>query len=137
MPRGAAIFSVDDSPRSLRRDDAPIWTPPGDDRIAVSTPAVATAYEAALLEILDSASCPGETIARAFERKELELRAALARLTVAEARALHRRFQVAACGDILIERFTRLAVDRRLRLIAFLADAPRRAALALAKRGAR
>jgi hypothetical protein len=80
---------------------------------------------------------PGETIARAFERKERELRAALSQLPLADARALHRRFQLATSGDVLLERFSRLAVERKARLVAFLADAPRRAAIATARRGGR
>ena len=90
---------------------------------------VASSNDAALIGVLDSPAAPGETCRDQFARKEVALRAAFASLSVATQRALHRRLSAAAPGDVLAERFSRLAADRRARLLAFLGDARRREAL--------
>ncbi|HEY3803647.1 MAG TPA: hypothetical protein VGL61_13620 [Kofleriaceae bacterium] len=120
----------------LVAEHEPIWTPPRGAAPAPEPPST-TAHDAALLAILDAPLSARETIAQGFARKEVELRAAVAGLCLADARALLRRFTVAVRGDVLVERFARVAGERRARFVAFLADAPRRAALSAAKGGAR
>ncbi|CAN5916058.1 hypothetical protein BH11MYX2_BH11MYX2_25110 [soil metagenome] len=65
-----------------------------------------------------------------FHRKERELIAALDTLTVAESRALQSRLANPKEGDELANKFARLTIDRRARVLSFLADAGRREALA-------
>ena len=82
-----------------------------------------------ILGILVSDARPGECLSDAFQRKERELAAIFAELSATAASALHRRLSHPASDDSLALRFGRLIVDRRMRLLAFLADAPRREAL--------
>ena len=84
------------------------------------------ACEPRVLEILASAAHAGETIDVEYRRKERELAALFAALAPAEAAALQRRLSDARTD--LGARFARLVIERRSRLLAILADAPRRAA---------
>ena len=86
-------------------------------------------HDSALTAILLAPLEPGETAYAGFARKEAELRTALAKLTVLESRALHARLSNPKSGDELVAAFMRITADRRERLINFLADARRRAAL--------
>jgi hypothetical protein len=100
-------------------------------------PSVAATTEARITEILAEPARPGETIEAGFRRKELELGELFATLAPLEARALHRRLAgPAAAEDPLATRFMRLVTERRARLLAFLGDARRRAALRVRTRGA-
>jgi hypothetical protein len=83
-----------------------------------------------LLALLEAPLHSGETAHAGFMRKEAELRSAFATLTILEARALHARLTNPRSGDQLAAAFRRLTIDRRVRLINFLADARRREALA-------
>lgn len=62
-------------------------------------------------------------------RREQQLRDVFARMTSAESLALHRRLGNPAASDELANAFTRLVADRRIRLLAYLYDPKRRAAL--------
>jgi hypothetical protein len=84
--------------------------------------------EEAILAALDAPALPGEQISMAFKRKETVLGALFAQLDIHESRALHRRLELALPDDPIAARFSRLVSDRRARLMAFLADARRRAA---------
>lgn len=86
--------------------------------------------DVALLAIIEAPLHLGETAAAGFARKEVELRRVLATLSIAESRALHMRLSNPRPGDQLAASFQRLTADRRARLINFVADARRRAALA-------
>jgi hypothetical protein len=100
-------------------------------------PPIDTSRDAPLVAILDAPLLAGETISVGFTRKEAELRAALATLEPQVARAMFRRFCNPQAHDALAARFMRLTIDRRARLLAFLADARRRVAhveAALARR---
>ena len=100
---------------------------PADDRSALD---VETERE--LLEILRA---PATGTARgAFRFKEHALGAVFARLSPVQARALHHRLANPGDGDALAAAFARLVIDRRVRLLGFLADARRRAAIAEARR---
>jgi hypothetical protein len=90
--------------------------------------------EDAILVALDEPALPGEQIAMAFQRKESVIGALFAQLDVHESRALHRRLELALPEDPIAARFGRLVADRRARLMAFLADARRRAARQLQSR---
>jgi hypothetical protein len=83
----------------------------------------------AALAILASASAWGESVAVAYARIERELGALFASLPVEGARALRARLTNVDEGDTLATRFARLVTERRARLLAVLADAPRRATL--------
>lgn len=89
----------------------------------------AVSMDDALLAILDRPLHGGETVAVGYARKEAELAGVLARLSVPEARALHLRLTVGAANDALATKFARLTIERRNRLLVFLADARRREAL--------
>lgn len=84
--------------------------------------------EQTMIDILSSSPHYGETIELAYRRKERELTELFATLSRAEATALHKRLADPREEDKLASRFARLVVDRRLRLLAILADAPRREA---------
>lgn len=86
--------------------------------------------DAPFVAILDAPLHAGETAALGFARKERELAAAFAHLPVLAARALHMRLSSPRSGDVLAEKLSRLTIQRRTRLLNFLADARRRAALA-------
>ena len=87
-------------------------------------------HDETLAAIIDAPLSPGETAHAGFSRKERELGAAFAQLPLAEARRLHARLSNPRADDSLASRFSRFTIERRTRLLAFLADAPRRAALA-------
>lgn len=90
--------------------------------------------EAQLITIID-APIDGSA-ATGFARKEQQLGAAFAALSLQQSRELLRRLKVntldnpVATADVLRARFATFVVERRNRLLAFLADAPRRAAIA-------
>lgn len=82
----------------------------------------------AILVILESPPKPGETLEGLFRRREHALGSLFATLDVYEARALHRRLSLSFPDDPVAMRFARLIAERRRRLLAFLAEAPRRTA---------
>jgi hypothetical protein len=86
------------------------------------------ALEPSILQTLAAQPRYGETIDSAYRRKERELADLFGALSRAEAMCLERRLTNPREGDVLAERFTRLVVDRRMRLLAILADIPRREA---------
>lgn len=90
-----------------------------------------TWFEPALLEILLRPVAPG--MAREeHTRKEHEIGSLFMRLTVLEAWTLHKRLGNPQPDDAIAVAFGRLIVERRGRLLAFLGDARRRAAIARA-----
>jgi len=98
-------------------------------------PAVAQGVtERAILEVLDERPAVGETIELAYRRKEHALGELFAQLTIIEAHTLKKRLENPKAGDALATKFTSLIASRRVRLLAFLGDARRREALALARR---
>jgi hypothetical protein len=100
-------------------------------------PPIDTSRDAPIVTILDAPLRAGEPASVGYARKEAELRATLATLEPQVARAMFRRLANPQPTDALAARFMRLAIDRRARLLAFLADARRRAAhaeAALARR---
>ena len=86
------------------------------------------ANEQEVIAVLDAAPEPHETIELAFRRKEHELRALFDRLTLADARALHRRLTLRLHDDPISTRFARMIGERRNRLMDYLASARRREA---------
>lgn len=91
-------------------------------------------HDRRLLAILDAPLLLGEPAAVGFARKERELSEAFAELPILAARALHKRLANPRHGDLLAEKFSRLTVERRNRLLLFLADARRRAAISNGRR---
>lgn len=85
--------------------------------------------DARLIAVLDAPLASGESAHAGFRRKEEELGAIFATLSVLESRALHSRLSLCKAGDELANKFARLMIDRRARLLMFLADARRREAL--------
>ena len=113
------------SPRRLSPRKEVAFTP--------ATPPVTAAQraiDARLAAILDAPLAPGETAFDGYRNKEVQLVAAMAQLTILESRALHARFANPLGADALAAKFMRLTIERRVRLLNFLADARRRAALA-------
>jgi hypothetical protein len=86
--------------------------------------------DARLIAVLESPLKPGETAVAGYARKERDLAAAFATLSITAAYALRKRLASPASDDTLAAKFARLTIERRTRLIQFLADARRRAALA-------
>lgn len=89
----------------------------------------ATWFEAELIALLMRPVPPGQARER-HALKEREIGELLGRLSVLEARALHKRLTCRVAGDEVVVAFDRLVVERRARLITFLEDARRREALA-------
>ncbi len=103
-------------------------------RAAVSSELAApVSNDGPLIAILDRPLGKGEPASLGFARKEHDLGAAFAKLTVLEARKIHARLTINAPDDVLAARFAQLTVDRRDRLLSFLADARRRDALVASK----
>jgi len=86
--------------------------------------------DAKLAAIFDAPLAPGETAFDGYRNKEIQLVAAMSQLTILESRALHARLANPLGADALAAKFMRLTIERRIRLLRFLADARRRAALA-------
>lgn len=93
----------------------------------------AVAIENDILDVLDTRPQPGERIELAFRRKEQELMSLFAQLSAIDALELHRRLKLSLSDDPLATRFARLIVERRARLMSYLADARRREALKRAR----
>jgi hypothetical protein len=89
----------------------------------------AVVLEAEISAALHAPPHDGERIASAFERKEQELAAIFARLSVTDARSLYRRLTIVAKDDPVARKFGQMVVERRLRLLTFLAGARRREVL--------
>lgn len=94
-----------------------------------SEAALSADMESALCEVLGRSPEPGETIEIAFTRKEHAAAGLFERLTVSEARVLLQRLSDPDEADALAKLFLRLAIPRRTRLLAYLGDARRRAAI--------
>ncbi len=122
----AAPVAPDDDTLPLAAS-LPLFVPP-------RTVTLAASIEARLVGLIDAPLAPGETAMTGFARKETELGTAFAQLTILDAGALHKRLSINAAGDALAAKFARLTVDRRNRLLTFLANARRREALAIARR---
>jgi hypothetical protein len=84
--------------------------------------------EQTIIDVLVTPPRYGETIEAAYRRKERELTELFATLDRNEASTLLKRLSDPRTEDALAMRFARLVVDRRTRLLALLADAPRREA---------
>ncbi len=95
---------------------------------------IASSHDARLLAILEAPLAEGEPTHVGFARKERELGEALAELPIFDQRALHARLANPKPADQLAEKFARLTIERRTRLLNFLGDARRRAAMAKARR---
>ena len=93
-------------------------------------PAPSSGIDEALLEILRSPALIGETVEIAFRRKEAEMIALCNTLSPVESMQLVRRLEHPKAGDTLAAEFSRMISERRQRILRFLGDARRRAALA-------
>lgn len=123
---GAIIpATIDSAPTS----PAPTNLAPTNSTTTRPAPFPTAASEASLFAILDAPLREGETARIGFARKEKELGTAFAALPVVDQLALAKRLALPCTGDRLAEKFGRLTTDRRERLIQFLQDARRRAAL--------
>ena len=100
-----------------------------------TTPSSSSWFEPQLIEILRRPVESG-TAHEAHRMKEHEVGELFARLSVAEAWTLHKRLSNPSSTDGLASAFGRLILERRARLLAFLGDARRRAAISQAKRAA-
>lgn len=100
---------------------------------APQKPTWSSSCDVALLAILEAPLRASETAAAGFARKELELRRVLGTLSVIESRSLQSRLSYPKSVDAVAQAFQRLTGERRARLLAFIADARRRQALAMHK----
>jgi len=94
-----------------------------------------TWFEPALFEIL-LRPVPAGSAREGHATKEHEIGSVFMRLTVLEAWTLHKRLTNPRPDDALATAFARLIPERRSRLLAFLGDARRRAAIAGVARAA-
>jgi hypothetical protein len=127
----SSIFR-DPTPRSSLGTPRPATAP----TIAIRPPSavIHTSADGALIAILDAPIGTTETAFAGFARKEHELGATFGTLSVVECRLLHKRLANPQHGDELANKFARLTMERRVRLLAFLADARRREAMASSHR---
>lgn len=95
-----------------------------------------TSLDEQMMRILRAPQASGETVEGAFSRKERELLAVFEPLAPTEASELFRRLTTPRPGDPVAASFGRMVPERRGRLLAFLLGAPRRAAIARARRHA-
>ena len=114
---------------SRARDHQPIWEPPATSTTPV-IPAIEVRSEASIIDVLERPADPVEGHMVGNDRKEAELRDLFAALSLHEAWEVRRRLTESRPGDRLAASFQRLVVQRRGRLMAYLAEAGRRAALA-------
>ena len=117
------LFRSEDVLRGLGASSSPIH-PTAAARLLTAT------SDNRIISILDAPLAPGETAMAGFARKEHELGAVFAQLSVFESRAMHARLSHPKAGDDLANKFARLTIERRTSLLAFIADARRRAAIA-------
>ncbi len=96
-------------------------------------PPLPLAPDAELLAILEAVPLYGDTLEYAFRQKERALLELFATLSVDASRSLHARLVMARPDDEVATAFARMVPERRARLLAFLADARRREAIAAAK----
>lgn len=110
----------------------PLFSAPAEDADHVATSRAPiwseSPLEREMLGVLERPSA-GETVETAYRRKECELVELFSRLTISDARALHRRLSNPSPDDPLATRFGRMIAERRQRLLAFLDGAWRREAL--------
>ena len=118
-------------PRSTLGSVAPSPAPRICAAVVHTSTTIAAGHDARLLAILDQ-DLSHEPAYVAFNQKEKQLGDAFAALPVFDQRALHARLSSLRPGDLLAEKFNRLAPERRTRLLNFLGDARRRAAQAVA-----
>ena len=109
-------------------DRQPIWEAPANVQ-RPEIPAIEIRSEAAIIDVIERRVDPAEGHLIGNQRKEQELRDLFAALSLHEAWEVRRRITEARSGDRLAVSFQRLVLERRDRLVAFLADAGRRAAL--------
>jgi hypothetical protein len=76
--------------------------------------------------ILDAEPEPGESVQRSFDRKERELRAYCDQLDHEIRARLWSRLVAAETNDPIIAKLARLSTERRQRMLASLAETPRR-----------
>ncbi len=104
--------------------------PPTDVPFKISWSPLSAELETAIVTVLRSPAPAGVSAHTAFHDKEHALGTIFASLPVCDAMALHRRLTIPAADDPVVKDFARLTRDRRDRLVRFLGDARRRAALA-------
>jgi hypothetical protein len=112
---------------------APAAAPAKPAAVATAPRNAIEARDAVFFAILEAPLHEGETAMGGFARKEEELRAAFAALSVLESRAMQARLSNPRTGDRLAAAFSRLTIERRARLINFLGNARRREAMSSRK----
>lgn len=93
-------------------------------------PANGIALEDAIIAALDAPAAAGERPSEAFRRKEQAVGELFAALSIIDAHTLHKRLSLRDPKDPVASRFGRLMAERQERLLKFLGDARRRAAVA-------
>jgi hypothetical protein len=121
--------------QAVSRRAAPIWEPlaaepgrvPTTDEVLARQPGqLAAEIDAEIIALATRPLLPGESHYTGGDNRERELRLAFAKLTPLEAYQVRRRLDIDRGDDALVSAFRRLAVERRTRLKAFLADPRRR-----------
>jgi hypothetical protein len=123
-----AAADTSDMPKTMHQRLAALSQALADPATSVAAPPPA-ADDRELIEIL-TRPIPGELTARAgHDHKEREIGTYLAGLSIVRAWHLYKRLTNPNANDALAAAFGRLVPERRARLVAFLGDARRRAAL--------
>lgn len=89
-------------------------------------PGTRDVVQAEVVRILDESPEPGESVQRAFDRKERQLVAYLATLDVELRARVALRLNAGITSDVLVERISRLTAERRARITAVANDLRRR-----------
>lgn len=132
-PRGPAWVTLKSVPAEADGEEvagAPIWEETHRPIRAVALPSLSVVREREILEALVRPIDPHDGHRVGNDKKEQALMALFVAMPVLEAMELQRRLRVGRADDAVAAAFGRLVVERRQRLLAFLGDARRRAALA-------
>lgn len=135
-----ATTTLPEPPRRVLLGNAPLTFRPAEPRSAVQAapstqrptqPRPRATTEEVLLDILEAPVPAGHTAASGYKLKEEALGVVMAQLSADESRVLYKRLATPVEGDVLAAAFAaRLTGERRNRLLVYLADARRRAAIA-------
>jgi hypothetical protein len=132
-PRGPAWVTLKSVPAEAEGEapqGAPIWEAETKPMRAVALPSMNAMREREIVEVIIRPIDPNDGHRVGNDKKEQALMALFAAMSVLEAMELQRRLRVGRADDAVAVAFGRLVVERRQRLLAFLGDARRRAAIA-------
>ncbi len=114
-----------DRERALEASRTSLWEPLAPPAPRAPSPTLSADHERTLVAIVLRPLSPGETHAAGYATRERELCAALLALPPIELLAFRNRITASRPDDVLAAAFARMTIDRRQRIVAFAARAPR------------